>query len=99
MNVDPHERISLDDSGVRILGKLEKEPAPVRSRKEAIFESDNLRRQNDISRIERQHWVQRKNTVDMVNVACTEALDLLVEEVVSDIRESGSSEHADRIQK
>ena len=69
LNGDPHESISLDDSGVRILGKLEKEPAPVRSRKEAIFESDNLRRQNDISRIERQRRVQGKNTVDMVNVA------------------------------
>jgi hypothetical protein len=97
LNGDPHERVSLDDSEVRILGKLEKEPGSVRTRREAIFESDNLRRQNDISRIERQRRAKEKEKVDMIKVACSEALDFLVEEVVTDICVSGSIEHADRI--
>ena len=54
LNGDPHERISLESEGVRVLGKLEREPGPVRTRREAIFESDILRRHEDISRIERQ---------------------------------------------
>ena len=63
------------------------------------MESDNLRRQNDISRIERQRRVEENKKVDLINAACTAALDLLVEEVVSDVCLLGSREHAHRIQK
>ena len=99
LNGDPHESISLNDCGVRILGKLEIEPGPVRTRREAIFESDYLRRQNDISRIERQRRVKGKEKNDIIKVACSKALDLLVEEVVTDMCVSGSIEYADRIKK
>jgi len=47
LNGNPHERISLDFSLVRIFGKFEEESGSARTCREAIFESDNLRRQND----------------------------------------------------
>ena len=98
LNGDPHEHISLDDSGVRLLGKLDQEPGPVRTRRESILESDNVRRHNDISRLERQRRIEENKKVDTINAARTEVLNFLVEEVVAEVCISGSIEQADRMQ-
>ncbi len=98
LNGEPHEHISLDDSGVRLLGKLDQEPGPVRTRRESILESDSFRFHNDISRIERQRRTEENKKVDTINAACTEVLNFLVEEVVAEVCISGSIEQADRMQ-
>ena len=99
LNGDPHERISLESEGVRVLGKLEREPGPVRTRREAIFESDILRRHEDISRIERQSRIDDQKKFDMINAALSEVVNFMVEELIAGAYTAGTTEELERIQK
>lgn len=70
---------------MRILGKLDQEAGPLQTRRESLLESDNVRRYNDISRLERQRRIEENKKVDTINAACTEVLNYLVEEVVAEV--------------